>query len=194
MSRFWYTACLAAMLVACSDPAADDGFLWANHGSCSPKPVSLSAARRDSLPAYPLGLPLNYDERFYRAAQHTPGGFAGFYLGDPVNGRQPTVLLFVDTTHVLADLDSLALYYPGSHPSFARDSVQLRLVRWNWVQLYEWYYYVLLVAGLPRGLTVTDIQEFNNRVEFGRNRRLLARWCCSVSTSSTCRAGSQRSV
>jgi hypothetical protein len=100
------------VMIACSDPAVDDGFVWANHGTCSPTAVSLSAARHDSLPAYPSGPPLSYDDWFYLAAQHTPGGFAGLYL-ESVNGAYRTVLMFVDTTNASADMDSLTLYYPG---------------------------------------------------------------------------------
>jgi hypothetical protein len=74
--------------------------------------------------------------------------------------------MFVDTTNVLAALDSLAVYYAGLHRSFARDSVVLRLVRWNWVQLYEWSSYVLSVAGLE-GWCTADIDEVTNRLEFG---------------------------
>jgi hypothetical protein len=132
MTRF-LCAVSFAVLLACSDPAVDNGFVWANHGSCSPTAVNLSAAQHDSIPDYPPGLPLTYDQRFYRAAQHTPGGFAGLYL-ESVNGGYRTVLMFVDTTNASAELDSLTLYHPGWHSPFASDSVRRRLVRWNWVQ------------------------------------------------------------
>jgi len=154
------------MLLACSDPQSDD-FVWANGAGCqagSPA-LSLSAARHDSLPAYPDSLPLSLDEVFYRAALHTPGGFAGAYL-EPVNGRNTTVLMFVNLTNARAALDSLTPYYPWSHASLAPDSVRFRKVRWDWVQLYDWYRYLLIVAGVD-GLSVTDIQEVNNRLEFG---------------------------
>lgn len=183
MSRFLCVVSFVAISLACSDPvsdpAVDPSFAWANPPSCAADApaVSLSAARHDSLPGYPAGSPLTLDEAFYRAAQHTPGGFAGFYLV-PVNGRNTNVVMFVDTTNVSAALDSLTKYYPGSHRSFARDSVVLRLVRWNWEQLYDWYRYITSVAGLPNAWFSTDIQEDSNRVRIGAlatvaNRDLL---------------------
>ena len=128
--------------------------------------MSLSAARHDSLPALPNVGPQTLDDAWYRLAPHVPGGFAGIYL-TPVNGRNTNVLMFVDTTNLVAALDSLVKYYPSGHRSFARDSVVLRVVRWNWVQLYDWYRYVILVAGLPDVWTSTDIDETQNRLAFG---------------------------
>jgi len=103
-------------------------------------------------------------------AEHVPGGWAGLYL-EPVAGRNRLVLNFVDISHVSESLNALAVYYPtylpGTHFSFARDSVRIRVVRWNWVQLNDWYRYVILVAGLPDGWTYSDINEVTNRLEFG---------------------------
>jgi hypothetical protein len=111
--------------------------------------------------------------------------------------------MFVDTTNIQVALDSLVVYYPGSHRSFARDSVVLRLVRWNWVQLDDWYRYFNLVAGLPDGVSFTDIQELNNRLEFGAptaaDRELLLQrfqqlgapcWLAAVTVVPLCDNGS----
>jgi hypothetical protein len=64
-------------------------------------------------------------------------------------------------------LDSLAAYWSGQPLSFARDAVLIRVVRWDWVQLNDWYRYVTLVVGLPDGWTYSDIDEGKNRLEFG---------------------------
>ncbi len=172
MRRFLSAVPLALIWVACSDPVsdanADPSFVWANPPGCdSAAPaVSLSAARRSSLPPVPQTGSLTIDDAWYNLSAFVPGGWAGMYL-TPVNGRSTPVLMFVDTTHIADALDSLDAHYPWSHPSFARDSVVVRPVRWNWVQLHDWYRYILLVAGLPVGVSYTDIHESNNRLQFG---------------------------
>ena len=163
-----------ALLVACSDPAAPsglgippagEGFVWANQSSgCagnSPA-LSLPAARRDSLP--PL-IPYSFytNDEWQRIAEHVPGGWAGMYY----DGAHRLTLNFVDTTALSRALDSLAAYWRGQPLSFARNAVQIRVVRWDWIKLNDWYRYITLVAGLPAGVSFTDIQEGNNRLEFG---------------------------
>ena len=165
---------LAALCAACLDTGlglpAGEGAVWANPRSCrdNAPAVDLPAARRDSLP--PAAPVIDLDDAWERIARHVPGGFSGIYL-QPVDGRNTLTINLVDTSNAAASLDSLRVYYPiyqrGSHYSFARDSVLLRVVRWNWIQLNEWYRYVLVVAGLPDGLTMTDIDEVENRLYFG---------------------------
>lgn len=173
---------IVVILLACSDPvsdpsagpvpdpAPDPSYVWANPPGCDSKAsaVSLPAAQHDSLPSvHATGL-LTIDELNYNVAQHVPGGWASYYL-TPVNGRNTPVLMFVDTTNIVATLDSLVKYYPSGHRSFARDSVVLRVVRWNWVQLYDWYRYISYLKGLPDGWTFSDVDELQNRLSFGAN-------------------------
>jgi hypothetical protein len=68
----------------------------------------------------------------------------------PVNGRNRFVVLLVDTTYLSAALDTLKRWYPQR--SLARDSVVVRVVRWDWILLAEWYGYFHHV-GLP-GVTL----------------------------------------
>ena len=161
---------LAVILLACSDPAPDTApdpsFVWANPPSCDSNAaaVSLLAAQRDSMPGL-RPITAGYrtiDELYYQLAERIPGGWAAWYK-TPLNGRLTPVLMFVDTSDVLAALDSLAKYYR----SFSRDSIVLRQVRWDWVQLDDWYRYITWLHGLPDGETSSDIDEVTNRLEFG---------------------------
>jgi hypothetical protein len=122
--------------------------------------VSLPAAQHDSLP--PL-VPLSFytNDEWQRIAQHVPGGWAGLYF----DGQHRLTVNFVDTTDLSSSLASLAPYF--TRYSFARGSVLINVVRWDWIQLNDWYRYLELVAGLPDGVSFTDIQEVNNRLEFG---------------------------
>ena len=150
-----------------TDPAPDPSFVWANPPNCAPDApaVSLPAAQHDSLPPL-VPLPFYTNDEWERIAQHVPGGWAGAYF-EPVAGSNRLVLNFVDTTHLSMSLDSLAAYWSGQPLSFARDAVLIRVVRWDWVQLNDWYRYVTLVVGLPDGWTYSDIDEGKNRLEFG---------------------------
>jgi hypothetical protein len=174
MSRFLCAVSFGIGLLACSDPPSDPssdgssaGFVWANAGSCSPNApaVSLPTARHDSLPPL-VRLPAYTDDEWQRIAEHVPGGWAGAYL-EPVAGVNRLWLNFVDTTHLSMSLDSLAAYWTGKPVSFDRDDVLIRVVRWNWVQLNDWYRYVTVVVGLPDGWTYSDIDERENRLAFG---------------------------
>jgi hypothetical protein len=181
MTHFLCAVSLVVM-IACSDPVSDPGsgpvsdpapdpsYVWANPPGCDSNApaVSLPAAQGDSMPAVRSTGFLTIDETNYNLAQHVPGGWANYYL-TPVNGRNTPVLMFVDTTNVLAAIDSLVKYYPYGHRSFARDSIVLRVVRWNWVQLYDWYRYISYFKGLPDGWTFSDVDEFENRLSFGGN-------------------------
>jgi hypothetical protein len=107
------------------------------------------------------------DQSYYDMAQRVPGGFAGLYMTH-VNGRRTPVLMFVDTTNVDVALDTLAVYHLAGIQSFARDSVSLRLVHWNWVQLYEWYRYIFVHSTvLPDDWVMSDIDEVQNHLTFG---------------------------
>ena len=164
MTRFLCAVCFVVTLLACSNPASertvtlDPSFVWANPPGCdSAAPaVGLSAARRDSLPFYAL------NDGNTVIARTVPGGWGGFYV-TPVNGQNRSVVLLVDTTNLSAALDTLKRWYP--HYSFARDSVVVRMVRWDWILLAEWYGYFAHV-GLP-DVNFGDINEVTNRLEFG---------------------------
>ena len=183
MSRFLGVAWFAISL-ACSDPAADPAadpsFIWANPPGCDSNSatVSLPAAQRDSMPGL-RPITAGYrtiDELYYQLSERMPGGWAAWYQ-TPLNGQLTPVLMFVDTTtDVQAALDSLAKYYR----SFSRDGILLRQVRWDWVQLDDWYRYISYFKGLPDGTTSSDIDEVTNRLEFsavseGRRQAILGR-------------------
>jgi hypothetical protein len=82
------------------------------------------------------------------------------------------IVLLVDTTRGQAALDSLRVY----------DSVQLRSIQivgarfvqahWSWLQLYDWYRYLLYVPHPEptfSGITETDIDEVQNHISLGFN-------------------------
>jgi hypothetical protein len=168
MSRWLGIISVVVILIACSDPASertvtpdpplDPTYVWANPPGCdSAAPaVALSAARRDSLPFYAL------NDGNTVISRTVPGGWGGYYM-TPVNGRNRFVVLLVDTTHLSAALDTLKRWYPER--SLARDSVVVRVVRWDWILLAEWYGYFHHVGLLD--VNFGDINEVTNRLEFG---------------------------
>ena len=153
----------------------DSDYTWANPPNCAPDApgVSLPAAQHDSLP--PLSVPIhpNLGDLWALVAEHVPGGWAGLHYSPAADGTY-LVLSFVDTTHLSESLDSLAVYYPmyvpghsyapGHDYSFQRQYVRIRMVRWGWEQLYDWYRYLQL-AGLPGGIARTDM--FENHLDYG---------------------------
>lgn len=184
MRRFLSAGSLALILVACSDPVWDTqtaenaDAVWANPPNCAPDApgVSLPTAQHDSLP--PFVPHLNRLEDVWQlVAVHVPGGWAGFAFPESSSviptGQMPPRpdILFVDTTHIAESLGSLAIYYPLYFPNlhfvFQRDSVGIRVVRWSWVQLHDWYRYLVL-AGPPNGVLRAAFSfDDGNRLSFG---------------------------
>jgi hypothetical protein len=155
---------LIAFALGCTSDATND-LAWANGTghACDPSTqgVNPPASVSDSLDTIPpLGQSGSPDATWAAIALHVPGGWAGAYRSD---GR--LVLMFVDANQISAGLDSLAVYgsYGGITIPANRDSLLLVPVRWNWIQLYQWYGYILRHP--LTGLTFTDIQETNNRIE-----------------------------
>lgn len=155
------------LLLACSDPASEPmsgptvtpGIVWANPPNCAPDApaVSLSAERRDSVSFISLG------DGDAVIARTVPGGWGGFYV-TPVNGQNRSVVLLVDTTNLSAALDTLKRWYP--HYSFARDSVVVRMVRWDVIQLNDWSKYLLVRRQLQNTLCGSYFDVVANRLRF----------------------------
>jgi len=162
----WCGALLLGVLaVGCGDNGSPGELTWANGTghSCDPSAPAVDppASIAESLPVIPpLSQGGSPDGDWAAIAVHVPGGWAGAYL---MSGK--LALMFVDASQVSAGLDSLAVYgsYAGISIPANRDSLVILRVRWNWIQLYQWYGYVLLHP--LSNLTGTDIQETNNRIE-----------------------------
>jgi hypothetical protein len=164
------TLCLlacVALLAACHRPVIDSASsllaLRLDPACTIPVPaVPLSAGRRDSLPLDDRKGDPHY--RFAQWARDLPNGFGGTYLTSSDGGH--VVLLLQDTVVTPDVLRALSQRLTGYYRrAFDESSFQLRPVRWNYAQLYEWYRYLQpRVFGL--GAHATGIDVLQNRLHF----------------------------
>ncbi len=163
-----------AALAACSGEAVVEpppqlhppvNLQWADVGQpCSPgaPAVPLGDAARDSLPTIP-GFATS-DDRMADIARRVPGGWGGNARLDGVF----TVYL-VDTTARAAASTALAAEGYSVPPTAV-----VRRGRWDFAQLHDWYRH-LLVGIDGTGITMSDIQEAENRIHlFVRNESARA--------------------
>lgn len=127
---------------------------WAELGqvcSADAPAVPLSDAARDSLGPAPDFA--NTDQLMADLARQVPGGWGGNFR---VNGVFTVYL--VDTTALAAARAALANgWFPVPANAVAKKG------RWDFAQLHDWYRH-LLVGVSGRGVTMTDIQEAENRI------------------------------
>jgi hypothetical protein len=148
-------ACVAFFGTSGAVAQSPDDPRWADLGrACAadaPAP-SLSEASRDSIPA----VSWLREEGWAEVARRTPGGWGGYFLDD---GR-PTMYL-KDPSQRDAALASLA-----SQGISLGNAVVLQ-GRWDFAQLNDWYRYLFQHMSLVESLSMTDIQEAANRLEYG---------------------------
>lgn len=173
MNRIVAVPVLAGVLLllgGCADSVAPeaeaDDLAWVNLGrACSPKAPTygLPQVKRDSIGPY-IG-PLYPDAQWAEIARQVPGGFAGVYYA-PGTGRPPgplTVVL-VDPSQKAPALEALGRLLDRS---LDLSGAEIRKGRWNFAQLFDWQRYLHQHAFLESGLTMADIDEVANRLEYG---------------------------
>ena len=98
------------------------------------------------------------DSLWAAAARVVPGGWAGMFL-DFDDGVLTANL--VDPSQQAEATQALLEF--GIEIGGAR----VRQVRWDFAQLYDWYFYVNSRVWVLDGLTKTDIDEYRNRLVYG---------------------------
>lgn len=159
---------------ACSDPTAPEPAesLWAKLGrpcSASAPAFSLPQAKFDSIGPY-RG-PLYADAQWAQYARQVPGGFGGLYYA-PGAERQPgpLTIMLVNPKERKAALETLAQVFRGQPeerlvPQLPGAAV--KQARWDFAQLFDWRRYLDRHAFSVQGLTSADIDEVQNRIEYG---------------------------
>jgi hypothetical protein len=157
---------VAAATAACSSPADPEelrvpapGYSepprWADLGvDCAPDApaTSLDPSLRDALPPPPP----NIDTEWADIARRVPGGWGGFFYEDGT----PTIYL-VDPSQ--REAAAAALRDEGiPMPS----SGSVKQGRWDFAQLHDWYRYLAPHIRIE-GTSFSDINEVNNRLEYG---------------------------
>jgi hypothetical protein len=169
------TLLLAAALAGCGDGAVDPGIqepgappIAAALPACQGPATSLSATLAAQLRS---GGFRTVDDVFADLSRQVPGGFAGVVYDRPSNawrGTRPTtggpVLLLTNPSQAAAAKSALA----PALPHFDVAGAEVRPARWTFAQLYDWYRYLgqqSIWSG--SNVTMSDIDEVNNRIEVG---------------------------
>lgn len=139
-----------------TDPASEPR--WAALGKAcaddAPAP-SLSAEAREALA--PRSQEGDVNARWAALASRVPGGWGGFFLEDGV----PTIYL----TNPALKESAIAVLATEGFP--LSSSAHVKLGRWDFAQLYDWYRYLAPHTSAVDGLSFSDIQEARNRIEYG---------------------------
>jgi hypothetical protein len=168
MFRWVGAACLAVAAAASgvTDPSGEGpGFTasetqWAALGKDCPSDAParpLSVVARDSVAPSVFGADMN--SQWAGIARRVPGGWGGYflengtptlYLVDPAQKGNALAALRTEGIH----LPSYTIVKPG---------------RWDFAQLYDWYEYIRwhTISGSVTGMSMSDIQEATNRLEYG---------------------------
>jgi hypothetical protein len=116
------------------------------------------------------------DHETAELSRQVPGGYGGLFIGydppTPPGARarpetQHVVVFLVDTTQRDAALRAIASATPPHQRSLNISGARIRPARWSFAELYDWYEVFLSRLGMPEGVTITDIQEMENRIVFG---------------------------
>jgi hypothetical protein len=155
-------ACADATSPDAAERAASAGRVGACEGPAASLPPQLAAA----LPA--PGAARTPDARWAELARTVPGGFAGvMYDAPPADGPPRTtgrpVLMLVDPSRAAQAKAALVPHLPG----FDVAGADVRAVRWDFAQLYDWYRYLNDRVWQERGVTMSDIDEAANRLVYG---------------------------
>jgi hypothetical protein len=118
------------------------------------------------------------DTEWAQVARIIPGGFAGVYF-EPLSdtaargaegaARQRLVIRLVDTTQrkqAIAALEPFLRYRYRYLRSYLAEAIAVP-ARWTYVQLYEWYRYLNRQVWPLGGVTMSDLDEGNNRIMYG---------------------------
>ena len=136
---------------ALSDPTAlSEPFDPTALSDCTPKP--------DFMPPPDLSDPFGHDGLMAAAARVVPGGYAGRFL-DFDDGALTANL--VDPSQQAEATQALLEF--GIDIRGAR----VRQVRWDFAQLYDWYFYVNSRVWELDGVHQSDIDEYRNRLVYG---------------------------
>ena len=163
---------LVALGVACSSTTAPDapppetaatlGRVGACEGPATSLPTRLAAGLA------PTGGVRTPDDRWAELARRVPGGFAGVMYEMPAPGAAPRatgrpLLMLVDPSRAAEAKAALAPHLQG----FDVAGASVRAVRWDFAQLYDWYRYLNGQVWLEPGVTMSDIDESENRIVYG---------------------------
>jgi hypothetical protein len=173
LARLAIPAALSLFAVACSDATATDPApaeasdptvlrVSACTGPARGLPAELAASNRSA------GGFRTVDDMWADLARRTPGGFAGVMYDTPVasagrGGQGRPILMLTDPARAAEARVALAPHLAG----FDVANAEVRAVRWNFAQLYDWYQYVNQTAWQERGITMSDIDEAANRLVYG---------------------------
>jgi hypothetical protein len=162
---------LAALGLACSSAAGPDAAPegaadLGRTGACTGPATSLPPQLAAALPA-PGGL-RTPDDRWADLARRVPGGFAGVMYdlapaGAPPRTTGRPILMLVDPTRAAEAKAALAPHLPG----FDVAGAEVRAVRWDFAQLYDWYRHLGGLVWSEGGVTMSDIDEAANRLAYG---------------------------
>lgn len=135
-------------------------------GVCEGPATSLPPQLAAALPA--VGGARTPDDRWAELARRVPGGFAGVMYDAPPEGAPPRtmgrpVLMLVDPSRAAEAKTALAPHLAG----FDVAGADVRAVRWDFAQLYDWYRHLNAVVWQEPGVTMSDIDESANRIVYG---------------------------
>jgi hypothetical protein len=167
---------LTSILVgACAEPIAPEpeDSTWATtlDRVCDSNAAanSLPKAKLDEIGPY-RGHPY-MDSQWAEIARQVPGGWGGLYY-ERAAGRQQGALtiVLVDPTQQDRAVEALSRLFRGTGwerliPELPNAVVQQG--RWDFAQLFDWYRYLNRHVGQESGVTMSDIQESMNRIEYG---------------------------
>jgi hypothetical protein len=161
---------LALATAACLDPTnPDTGFEadWAELGKACPVSApayTLPDAARDSLPSGG-GEHRTFDEIWADFAREVPGGWGGMFYEQ----ERLTMYLLEPSKRQDAIAALMQLLQGSGWEEVLPDlpSARVKQGRWDFAQLFDWYRYINQHVWRVEGVTVSDIQEQRNRLEYG---------------------------
>jgi hypothetical protein len=162
---------LSVLTLACSSATGPDtaperaaslGLAGACEGPATSLPPQLAAA----LP--PVGSARTPDDRWAELARRVPGGFAGVMYDAPPTDGPPRamgrpILMLVDPSRAAEAKAALGPHLWG----FDVAGADVRAVRWDFAQLYDWYRHLNTGLWQEPGVTMSDIDEAENRIVYG---------------------------
>lgn len=166
---------LASILVgACAEPVApepeDPTSATVDKACHSNAPAnSLPAAKLNEIGPY-RGHPY-MDSQWAEIARQVPGGWGGLYYERGAGRQQgPLTIVLVDPTQRDRAVEAISRLFRGSGwerltPELPNAVVQQG--RWDFAQLFDWYRYLNQHVWQESGVTMSDIQESKNRIEYG---------------------------
>jgi hypothetical protein len=135
-------------------------------GACEGRATSLPPQLAATLP--PVGSARTPDDRWAELARRVPGGFAGvMYEASPSDGPPRTtgrpIVMLVDPSRAAEAKAALGPHLPG----FDVAGADVRAVRWDFAQLHDWYRHLNRGIWQEPGVTMSDIDEAENRIVYG---------------------------